>query len=75
MDNRLEEIKNKVNAGERLSREDGIYLYQSNDLLAIGEMARNKKLSVSGRRVYFNINRHINLTNICVSRCRFCAFG
>ncbi len=75
MDNRLEEIKNKINERERLSREDGIYLYQSNDLLAIGEMAQAKKLSVSGRRVYFNVNRHINLTNICVSRCQFCAFG
>ncbi len=72
---RLEEIKNKVNARERLSREDGICLYQSNDLLAIGEMAKAQKLSVSGRRVYFNVNRHINLTNICVSRCQFCAFG
>jgi len=40
---RLEEIKNKVNARERLSRKDGIYLYQSNDLLAIGEMAKAKK--------------------------------
>ncbi len=75
MDIRLAEINDKLVAGERLDRDDGIYLYRSNDLLAIGEMARAKKLSVSGRRVYFNVNRHINLTNICVSRCRFCAFG
>ncbi len=75
MDNRLLEIKEKVKSHERLDRADGLYLYESHDLLAIGEMARNKKLEMSGKNVYFNVNRHINLTNICVSRCKFCAFG
>lgn len=75
MDKRLKEIGEKINQKIRLSKEDGIYLYLSNDLLTIGEMARAKKLEVSQRYVYFNVNRHINLTNICISRCKFCAFG
>ncbi len=75
MDNRLLEIKEKVKLHERLDRTDGLYLYESHDLLGIGEIARDKKLEMSGRNVFFNVNRHINLTNICVSRCKFCAFG
>jgi len=75
MDMRMQEIAEKVHQNIRLSKEDGLYLYQSNDLLAIGEMARYKKLAVSGSNIFFNVNRHINLSNICVSKCSFCAFG
>ena len=75
MDKKLTEIKEKVDAGERLSREDGIYLFSVNDLLSLGEMAQSVRNRKTGRDVYFNVNRHINLTNICMSRCKFCAFG
>jgi len=75
MDKKLQAIEDKIQQNIRLNKEDGIYLYQSNDLLTIGEMARARKLEKTGRHVYFNVNRHINLTNICVSRCKFCAFG
>lgn len=75
MDNRMMGITEKVHNDIRLSREDGLYLYQCNDLLAIGELARYKKLKVSGRNIFFNVNRHINLSNVCVSKCSFCAFG
>lgn len=75
MDMRMEEIAEKVRNDVRLSREDGIYLYNSDDLLTIGQMAAQKKHEVSGEKVFFNVNRHINLTNICLSRCKFCAFG
>lgn len=75
MDSRLEEIREKVRGQERLSKADGMYLYQHNDLLSIAEMARDVKLLKSANRVFFNVNRHINLTNICHSRCKFCAFG
>lgn len=75
MNTKFEEIKGKVNHGERLSREDGLFLYQYPDLLTLAALARERKLAVSGQDVYFNVNRHINLTNICVSRCKFCAFG
>ncbi len=75
MDKQMQVITDKVHNDVRLSKADGIYLYRSNDLLAIGELARYKKLKTSGRNIFFNVNRHINLSNICVSKCSFCAFG
>ncbi|MFA7078496.1 MAG: aminofutalosine synthase MqnE [Syntrophomonas sp.] len=75
MDIRMREIKEKVDNQVRLSKDDGLYLYETDDLLSLGKLARQKKLEKSGRHVFFNVNRHINLTNICVSRCKFCAFG
>lgn len=75
MDRQMRLITEKVLNNVRLSKEDGLYLYQSHDLLAIGKMACYKKQQVSGQNIFFNVNRHINLTNICVSRCEFCAFG
>lgn len=74
MDRRLE-IEDKLNNHIRLSKQDGVYLYQNNDLLWLASLARSKKIEASGKNVYFNVNRHINLTNVCVSRCKFCAFG
>lgn len=71
----MQAIREKATNGERLNREDGIFLYQQNDLLTLAELALSRKLNKSGRQVFFNVNRHINLTNICVSRCKFCAFG
>jgi len=68
-------IEQKVSNGERLTREDGLFLLHSNELLRIGEMARLAKRRKSGDKVYFNVNRHINLTNICTARCKLCAFG
>lgn len=75
MDKVISAIAEKVQNGIRLSQEDGVNLYHSNDLLALAKLARDRKLKTSGRDVFFNVNRHINLTNICVSRCEFCAFG
>lgn len=74
-DTTLEPIAAKVAAGERLSREDGIALYASNDLLGIGQMADFVRREKNGDRVYFMVNRHINPTNICENRCKFCAFS
>lgn len=71
----LEPIAAKVLAGERLSREDGIALYASRDLLGIGQMADHVRRRINGDRVYFMVNRHINPTNVCRNRCKFCAFA
>jgi len=71
----LEPIAAKVLAGERLSRADGITLYGSRDLLGIGQMADFARRRMNGERVYFMVNRHINPTNICRNRCKFCAFA
>jgi len=71
----LEPIAAKLLAGERLSRADGIALYESSDLLGIGQLADHVRRAKNGDRVYFMVNRHINPTNICVNRCKFCAFS
>lgn len=65
----------KVNAGLRLSGDEALALYEQDDLLLLAELAGAVKLRKSGRSVYFNVNRHINLTNICAARCPLCAFG
>src|ERR1700726_393380 len=74
-DPRLQSIRDKVGAGERLSTDDGLTLYQSSDLLAIGYMANLVRERKHGDRTYFNVNRHINPTDVCVASCKLCAFG
>lgn len=71
----LAAIETKVKQGIRLSREDGLQLLNTDNLSWLGYLADVARTRASGDSVYFNVNRHINLTNICVSRCRFCAFG
>ncbi len=73
--NNLSEIAEKVDRCERLSKEDAIVLMNSNDLIFVGQLAKKVKERKSEDRAYFNVNRHINLTNICISRCKFCAFS
>jgi len=70
-------IAERVLAGERLSREDGITLFESNDLLAIGALADLVNRRKNGDRVFFVANQHINPTNICILRatCVFCSFA
>ncbi|MDF1553154.1 MAG: aminofutalosine synthase MqnE [Deferrisomatales bacterium] len=71
----LTPIRRKVEAGERLSPGDAATLLASRDLLAVGELASAANRARHGDRVFYNVNRHINPTNICVNRCRFCAFS
>ncbi|MBX7167235.1 MAG: aminofutalosine synthase MqnE [Pirellulales bacterium] len=72
---RFQEIEAKVAAGERLSADDGIYLYSNevplNDLGALANRVRERK---NGNYAYYNINTHLNPTNVCIYRCTFCAF-
>lgn len=68
-------IGEKVQAGERLSFEDGVALLKSRDLLAVGELADAARRRLAGDEVYFINNRHINHTNVCGNRCKFCAFS
>ncbi|GAB4276842.1 MAG: aminofutalosine synthase MqnE [Coriobacteriia bacterium] len=75
LDPALEPVAAKVASGERLTREDGLALYASNDLVGIGQMADVVRRRINGDRVYFMVNRHINPTNICRNRCKFCAFA
>jgi len=75
LSNTLDKIEAKINAGQRLNKEDGLALYASNDLTRIGTLADKVRKKISGDYVYYNVNLHINLTNICIGQCKFCAFG
>jgi len=74
-DSRLHPIREKVLARERLSPEDALTLYRTGDILAVGWMANHVRERLHGNNTYFNVNRHINPTNVCVAACRLCAFG
>jgi aminodeoxyfutalosine synthase len=74
-DARLEPIAAKVLGGERLSAEEGLALFESHDLLALGWLANHVREKRHGNICYFNVNRHINPTNVCVAHCKLCAFG
>src|SRR5579863_2579159 len=74
-DPRLEPIAAKVLAGERLNYADGLTLYGTSDVLAVGWLANYVRERMHGDVTYFNVNRHINPTNVCVAACKLCAFG
>jgi aminodeoxyfutalosine synthase len=74
-DPRLRPIRDKVAAGIRLSYEDGVAMFRSSDILALGSMANLVRERLHGDTTYFNVNRHINPTDVCVASCRLCAFG
>jgi aminodeoxyfutalosine synthase len=71
----FESIARNVTAQQRISSEEALFLFQANDLLTIGELAALANERKNGKNVFFNVNRHINPTNICVNRCAFCAFS
>ncbi len=71
----LETVARRLEAGERLTREDGIRLYESPDLLGVAWLANRERERRHGLKTYYNINRHINYSNICVNHCKFCAFA
>jgi aminodeoxyfutalosine synthase len=74
-DPRLKPVAEKVLARERLSEDDALALYGSRDILAVGWLANHVRERLHGNIAYFNVNRHINPTNVCVAACRLCAFG
>ncbi len=73
-DDKLNEIAERAAAGERLSFEDGLALYATDDLPALGKLADTVRRHRHGRTTYFNVNRHLNPTNICYADCKFCGF-
>lgn len=70
----VSDIEAKVNAGERISIEEGIFLDEQADLLDLGRMANTIRERKNGNLAYYNTNIHLNPTNVCVYRCDFCAF-
>lgn len=71
----LGDILEKVEAGERLDFADGLRLYNSKEILALGYMANLVRNRINGDKAYFIYNQHINYSNICTNLCKFCAFG
>ena len=71
----LADIWEKVQAGERLSLEDGERLYQTDNLLALGVLANIVREWKNGNKAYFIYNQHVNYSNVCTNLCKFCAFG
>src|ERR1041384_4794641 len=70
----LPTIRARVEAGQRLSFEDGLYLHDQADLFTLGEQANLVRERKNGNFAYYNVNTHINPTNVCIYRCTFCAF-
>jgi aminodeoxyfutalosine synthase len=62
-------------AGARLDEQDALALYRTGDILAVGWLANHVRERMHGDKTYFNVNRHLNPTNVCVAACRLCAFG
>lgn len=74
-DKSLLPVIKSLEARQRLTFEDGVALYRSHDLQTLGLLANAAREARHGNRAYFNVNRHINHTNICISGCSFCAFA
>jgi aminodeoxyfutalosine synthase len=70
----LHDIRAKVESGQRLSFDDGIFLEEHADLFTLGELANRVRERNNGNAAYYNVNTHLNATNVCVYRCVFCAF-
>ncbi|HZI18193.1 MAG TPA: aminofutalosine synthase MqnE [Pyrinomonadaceae bacterium] len=73
-DERLNRIAARVGAGERLSFEDGVALFATDDLPGLGRLADTVRRRLHGRLTYYNVNRHFNPTNVCYADCKFCGF-
>ena len=71
----IKDVFQKVRDQERLSFEEGVRLFKSSDILAIGRMAHQVRERMHGRRAFYARNLHLNPTNICSTRCEFCAFS
>ncbi|MBN2654850.1 MAG: aminofutalosine synthase MqnE [Nitrospirae bacterium] len=71
----LKAIEEKVYSNKRISADDALYLYQTEDIFSLAKMASHLRKIKNSGNAYFVINRHVNPTNICVNRCKFCAFS
>ncbi len=71
----LKKIENKVLSEKRLTPDDALTLFESDDIFTIGRLGNHVAQIKNGNNAYFIQNHHINPTNICVNRCKFCAFS
>jgi len=71
----LGDVSEKLDAGQRLSFDDGVRLFDSPDLLAVGWLANREREKRHGGRTYYNFNIRLEATNVCVASCLFCSFA
>ncbi len=74
-DFRLTSIAEKILSGKRLDRQDGLIAAETTDLLGLGALANYRREQLHGDQTFFNINRHLNPTNVCVASCALCAYA
>lgn len=74
-DKNLRPVLEKLLSGERLGFDDGVALYKSHDLIAIGRMADRVRRGKYGDKAFYVYNQHINYTNVCTNMCSFCAYA
>ena len=68
-------IRDRVLAGQRLSEQDAVLLFEATDLAALGALANHVREARHGDRTFYNRNVHLNPTNVCVASCKFCSFA
>lgn len=73
-DSRLQSVVEKVHAGQRLSMDDGLLLYETPDIWTLCSLADFVRRKLHGDIAYYNVNRHLNYSNVCALSCKFCAF-
>jgi len=73
-DSQLRDISNKIEAGERVTYDEGVFLAEQVDVQTLGRLANIVRERKNGDFAYYNTNMHLNPTNVCVYRCTFCAF-
>lgn len=71
----MRSVASKVHQGIRINEHDALWLYQHADLGELGNLANTVNLRKNGKAVFYNVNRHINPTNICALSCKFCAYS
>jgi aminodeoxyfutalosine synthase len=71
----FEKLRAKILSGGRLTRKEAVRLFETDDIFGLGRLAAEVARKKNGKKVFFIVNRHINPTNICVNRCKFCAFS
>ena len=74
MDSDLQPIADKVTAGQRLSADDGMIMLKSRDIWTLGELANGVRQGLHGKLAFYNVNQHINYSNVCALSCKFCSF-
>ncbi|MBL8963011.1 MAG: aminofutalosine synthase MqnE, partial [Phycisphaerae bacterium] len=71
-DARLDVIEEKIARGERLTIDDGLLLYETPDVWSVVALADVVRRRLHGHAAYYNINRHLNYSNVCALSCKFC---